>query len=389
MLAGHPGIHSGPETHFFHCFRGLSAEYARSEGKWFGFSRYLDEQQFGEFLAETFWLLVSGGTEPAGPARFFLEKTPDHCLDGDAILHTFPNARFIHLIRDARSVAASLLRGSKGWAADWAPNTATDAAFMWAERVRAGQAIGERLGPERYLELRYEDLRSAPEDSVAGILRWLGLESLPELVETLVAENRLDRTIAEGTHFKNIPGFANLPAGFIGRAPASGEASGLSPEKRRLVEQVVAPELRALGYPVEAPQLEITPTGDETFAASVLVTGEGNDPGEIMDTLGQLSNMWQDGWELVLTNAHGEAARSAAGCLDGDYQFVDTEEAVPFGEALTRGAVAARGRELIVPTARGLFTLPRRELLQLGGFPHAVRDEAWAWIAWRGKPKCD
>lgn len=388
MLAGHPGIHSGPETHFFHCFRSITRDYARSEGKWFGFSRYLDRRQFSAYLREAFWLLVSGRPGPETPPRYFLEKTPDHCLDGDAILSAFPRARFIHLARDARSVTASLLRGSRGWASDWAPRTTLDAAFMWAERISAAQEIGRRVGPEACCELRYEDLRAEPERHLARLFQWLDLPAAPGLVEQLVEENRLDRAIAQGSHFRAIPGFANLPQGFVGRAPASGAEAGLTGEQRALVEQAVGPELRRLGYPVEIQPLVLraaeTPS-DSPFRKSVLVLGDGDDPGEIMDTLGAMAADWQEDWELVLSSTGGQAAGAAAQCLEGDYQLLEPEEPISYGEAITRAAVAARARDLVIPTARGLFTLSRRELLDLGGVPSASRAEAVAWVAWRGR----
>jgi hypothetical protein len=82
------------------------------------------------------------------------EKTPMHaqhiCLLADA----FPDAKFIHIIRDGRSCAASFHRR---WG--FTPELTV---YRWKHIVRDAQRQGSTL-PDRYFELRYEDLTNDPE----------------------------------------------------------------------------------------------------------------------------------------------------------------------------------------------------------------------------------
>jgi len=99
--------------------------------------------------------------------RFLVERTPDHVHHMTLISEVYPGARFIHIIRDGRDVARSLL------AKPWGPDSVEAAASEWRGSVRAGRAQGP--SPARYRELRYEELLARPEDSIRSLFGWLGL----------------------------------------------------------------------------------------------------------------------------------------------------------------------------------------------------------------------
>jgi hypothetical protein len=98
------------------------------------------------------------------------DKTPVYGQEMEAIATLLPEARFVHVIRDGRDVAVSVrpLHFSPG---DDIAAIARD----WRERVRSYRAAGGRLGAERYLELRYEDLLDHPEDELRRISAFLKL----------------------------------------------------------------------------------------------------------------------------------------------------------------------------------------------------------------------
>ncbi|GAB6066991.1 sulfotransferase [Methylothermus subterraneus] len=98
------------------------------------------------------------------------EKTPYYVLHMPLLLEMFPAAKFIHLIRDGRDVLLSLYGRQK----DFGVYNSYFGAKYWEHYVATGQHVGKRLGPERYLEVRYEDLVSAPEATVRHILGFLG-----------------------------------------------------------------------------------------------------------------------------------------------------------------------------------------------------------------------
>jgi hypothetical protein len=80
----------------------------------------------------------------------------------------WPQAHFIHIIRDGRDLAASHFKTVP----DWGYRTVAEAAHGWLEVVTQPR----RAAPEgRYLEVRYEDLITRPRETAERMLDHLGL----------------------------------------------------------------------------------------------------------------------------------------------------------------------------------------------------------------------
>lgn len=249
MLSAHPHIRTGPETHFFESFRGVEKHFlSSSAGRKVGLSSYLSEEQFYTTMADCFWQVVSTLPAPSGPTIYFLEKTPQHGLYADFILRTFPSARFIHLIRDGREVAASLLRVSKSWGVDWAPKTIIQAIMFWKNHVLAARGISRKVqNPRQYIETRYEDLLQNPEYELTRLWNWLELQNDETLVSVAVDSNSMD-TIKKTAHpFPAIPK-GDYPEGFI-NSSSSISVETSSRRVNRILADVFAGEiLMELGY---------------------------------------------------------------------------------------------------------------------------------------------
>jgi hypothetical protein len=86
----------------------------------------------------------------------------------DRLLHLWPQARLIHVVRDPRDVCASWLR--LGWVGNaWAGARAWQAGERLWDRLAAG------LPPERRCELRFEDLLASPREELERLCRFLGV----------------------------------------------------------------------------------------------------------------------------------------------------------------------------------------------------------------------
>ena len=107
--------------------------------------------------------------EARGKSRYG-NKTPIHVMTMPLLARLFPESRFVHLIRDGRDVALSYFDTEFG------PKTITEAALHWRRHVRTGRADGRRLGPARYVEIRYEDLIRDPEQVLRSLCDFLDLE---------------------------------------------------------------------------------------------------------------------------------------------------------------------------------------------------------------------
>ena len=97
------------------------------------------------------------------------DKTPDYVFHLETLHTLFPQAKFIHLVRDGRDVAVSLMAKS------WGPANVYTSALYWS-RCNTPSAIRETLlESHQYLELHYEDLLRDPEAVLTQVYLFLGL----------------------------------------------------------------------------------------------------------------------------------------------------------------------------------------------------------------------
>ena len=85
------------------------------------------------------------------------DKTPDYIDHLPLLSGLFPEARFVHMLRDGRDVALSTLDLRRFH------RHAATCAFFWSRQIAGAMQHARRLGADRYLELRYEDLLDDPE----------------------------------------------------------------------------------------------------------------------------------------------------------------------------------------------------------------------------------
>ena len=123
------------------------------------------------------------------------EKTPDYVRHIPLLHRLFPNARFVHIIRDGRDVALSTLQ----WAHEhkgpgrfdlWQDQPLAVCALWWAWQVGSGHQAGVQIGPRHYLELLYEDLTSEPETQLRRVSEFLDLPYAPEMVNFHAGKSR-------------------------------------------------------------------------------------------------------------------------------------------------------------------------------------------------------
>jgi len=80
----------------------------------------------------------------------------------------WPTARYIHLVRDPRDVARSVVQ--KGWAGN-----VYHAAEFWLDAERSWDTLAPHLSDDRAIEVRYEDLVTEPERTLTAICRFIGV----------------------------------------------------------------------------------------------------------------------------------------------------------------------------------------------------------------------
>jgi hypothetical protein len=87
----------------------------------------------------------------------WLEKTPQYIQHMPLLARSFPQAKFVHIVRDGRDCAASFHRRWR--------RSPEYTIYRWKRVLNEGRSQGRILG-DRYFELTYEDITADPE-------RWL------------------------------------------------------------------------------------------------------------------------------------------------------------------------------------------------------------------------
>jgi hypothetical protein len=197
ILDAHPRIAVTPETHWIVRYhKKLTRKTAEAWvtpkllPKLFAYPRFpalgLGREEVEKLLdPETpvpYARFVSGIFELYGKARgkpLVGDKTPGYCRHVPVLHGLWPQAKFIHLIRDGRDVCLSAIYWKKpgkllSRSPTWGEDRVTTAALWWAWHVRMGREAGSLLGDDLYREVRYESVVARPEEECAKLCAFLG-----------------------------------------------------------------------------------------------------------------------------------------------------------------------------------------------------------------------
>lgn len=109
-----------------------------------------------------------------GKARWG-DKRPSYVRKVDMLRRLFPDAQFVHLIRDGRDCVASLKE------MPWYTHNTFHAVSAWAEAIDAGSKLRKTLPEHSYYELRYEDITADPATEMKKLCGFLGEEFDPAM----------------------------------------------------------------------------------------------------------------------------------------------------------------------------------------------------------------
>jgi hypothetical protein len=244
MLDGHPRVAIPHESHFI---LGLAPRPARPAGtiddiighswfrRWDIDPDVVQRAAAADPAPSTWPELVSRVFETYAASRGkprWGDRTPGYVAYLPQLHRLFPDAYVIHVIRDGRDVAASLVERS------WGPDHIVTGAFWWRTKVRTGRRDGAATFGDRYLEVRLEDLVADAPAALQRVCSFLGEDydaamlAYPERVRATVLERgRAVRHLVE--------------------PPTSGLRdwrAGVSRDDQRAVEAVCRTVLAEFGY---------------------------------------------------------------------------------------------------------------------------------------------
>lgn len=170
----------------------------------------------------------------------FLSKTPRNLLRMRYLQAIFPKAQFVHLIRDGRAVAASILRRRRasdededawwgvkppGWQEMRDAPPIVQCAWIWTRCLEiAERDADEAVDPDRYQILRYEPFVRSPAPVLERLLTGLDLDPEP---------------IVSGRHSRFLEAI---------RPPATTWRGRLTREERAQLEAFLRAHLPRYGY---------------------------------------------------------------------------------------------------------------------------------------------
>jgi hypothetical protein len=167
----------------------------------------------------------------------WIDSTPTNVPHILRIQRDFPDARFVHIIRDARDVALSL--DKRGWSRPlpWEKgNGLLAAGLYWEWIVRKGRRYGPMMG-DHYQEVRYEDLVLRPAEELAKLGAFLQCDLDYERIQ----RNRIGSVNKPLTSFKE-----DLQQGTF--SPVGRWKEKFPPGQLVQFEALVGDYLRELGY---------------------------------------------------------------------------------------------------------------------------------------------
>lgn len=103
------------------------------------------------------------------------EKSPLHVQYISLLSAAFPDAKFIHVIRDGRDCAASFHRRWR--------YTPQSTIYRWKRSVTEGRQQASTLPTGRYLEVFYEQLTTSPSQQLKDICRFLKVDFMDSMLQ--------------------------------------------------------------------------------------------------------------------------------------------------------------------------------------------------------------
>jgi hypothetical protein len=199
------------------------------------FVELLPENEFYAICRNTVAAIYDRIASNKPGAEVVADKTPENARQGEFILKVFPDAYFLHVVRDPRAVTSSVMAAAKSWVNGFPPEV-WNAARMWRHDTLKAREIGRKA--DHYLEIRYESLKADAPGELQRIFSWLGLASDRALCEQAVASSKIDRMKEMTSGIK----------GFVRKGETDSWRGDLSADDVRVVEYIAGDLMDELGY---------------------------------------------------------------------------------------------------------------------------------------------
>lgn len=130
--------------------------------------------------------------------KYWIDHTPGNFKDIKLLAELFPDAKYIHLVRDGRAVTNSIIP------LFWGPNSIIGGAKWWRKHLNYALEAESFFDESQILRIKYEDLITKTEIIINEICDFANLEYSKEMIQ--------------GGNFKK-PGYTRHQHNLVGKSP--------------------------------------------------------------------------------------------------------------------------------------------------------------------------
>jgi hypothetical protein len=279
-----PGVHIAKETGFIgqsvELLRDLANANSRQKlidvvnswlvvEKWLGraseqgFDDFCQQHQFRGASAFIHYVWQIDSPTPWEQLSFIGDNTPLYVLSIPWLLELFPDAKFVHVVRDPRDVVCSVM--SMRFGAD----DPIVAAMEWQHSLGCWLMAERMVSPANRIEIRYEDLCMSSTSTLRKLAEWLSPEMQRLDLEYLTSVNQAPRrdtfqNVAELPHHRRLQ--EPLNANRIGRFRTE-----LTEKDIARIEAVLQNGMLACGYQPSTWQVSPYATEDRVSQARAMI----------------------------------------------------------------------------------------------------------------------
>ena len=164
--------------------------------------------------------------------KTWVDHSPYNVRYASKLLKYYPEAKFVHILRDGRGVSCSYFN------IDWGPCTINQAADIWKKELNINLNAEKVIPVQQLVHVKYEDLVANPSNTLKQLCEQLKIEYVPEMTE--------------GNDFVP-PAYTVQQHALVGSKPNKNKGgswkSQLTSRQQEIFETIAGEELKKLGYP--------------------------------------------------------------------------------------------------------------------------------------------
>jgi hypothetical protein len=162
------------------------------------------------------------------------DKRPLYAARMSAIWDLFPNAHFIHVVRDPRACVASLRT------LGWFDGEIAPMAALWEHSIKSVDGWRSKLAPDQLLDVKYEELVLDAHRTLRQVAEFAGLRGDDDAVEQMLRYQEVEEKRSRRHH-------SNL-ARPLNASRVSGWKETLEPREIAFIERATRPLMERWSY---------------------------------------------------------------------------------------------------------------------------------------------